>query len=89
MNKYFLLGYILPVIIEHFISVYFVSFNSIPNDKIMDQSKLKALADDQTIVISKFKFVKGLVENILGKRRKYRHAQRSLAFNPVCHQIAA
>ena len=40
---------------------------SLPNDKILDQSKLKAFADDKIILTKKFKFVLGRVENIVGK----------------------
>ena len=42
-------------------------FNSLPNDKILDQSKLKALADDTINVNQELKLVLGRVENILGK----------------------
>ena len=38
--------------------------NSLPNDKILEYSKLKALADDKIIVTQKFEFVLGRVENI-------------------------
>ena len=41
--------------------------NSLPNDKFLDWSKLKALADDKINVTEKLKFVLGRVENILGK----------------------
>ena len=41
-----------------------------PNDKILDQSKLKEFADDKVNVTLKIKFVLGRVENIVGKRRK-------------------
>ena len=43
------------------------SFNSLPNNKILDQSKLKAFADDKIKVIEKLKFVLGRIENIVGK----------------------
>ena len=43
------------------------SFNSLPNDKILDQSKLKALADDTINVNQELKLVLARVENILGK----------------------
>ena len=42
-------------------------FNSLPNDKILDRSKLKALADDKINVAQKLKFVSWMVEDILGK----------------------
>ena len=44
--------------------------NSLPNVKILDQSKLKEFADDKRIVTQRFKFVLERVENIWGKRRK-------------------
>ena len=44
-----------------------LSFNSLPNDKILDKSKFTALADDKIIVIQKMKFGLGRVENIVGK----------------------
>ena len=43
------------------------SFNSLPNDSILDWSKLKALADDKIIVTEKLKFVFGRVENVVEK----------------------
>ena len=42
-------------------------FNSLPNDKILDQSKLKAFADDNLNVYKKLKFALGRIENIVGK----------------------
>ena len=44
-----------------------LTLNSLPNDKILDWSKLKAFADDIIKVIEKFKFGLGMVENIVGK----------------------
>ena len=46
-------------------SVY--SFNPLPSNKILDRSKLKALAGDKITVIQKLKFGMGRVENIVGK----------------------
>ena len=43
------------------------ALNSLPNDKILDQSKLKAFGDDKTNATKKLKFVLEMVENILGK----------------------
>ena len=43
-------------------------FYSIPNNKIMDWSKLKAFADNNLNVNEKLKIVLGRVENIVGKR---------------------
>ena len=42
-------------------------FNSLPNDKILDFPKLKALADDKINVTQKLNFAVGAVENIVGK----------------------
>ena len=42
-------------------------FNSLPNDKILDWSKLKAFADEKINVTEKLKFVLGRVESIVGK----------------------
>ena len=43
-------------------------FNSVPNDKFLDLSKLKAnFADDKINVREKFKFVLGSMENIVVK----------------------
>ena len=41
--------------------------NSLPNDKILDMSKLKAFADDKINATQKFIFVLRRVENIVGK----------------------
>ena len=41
--------------------------NSLTNDKFLDWSKVKSLADDKINVTEKFKFVLGRVENIMGK----------------------
>ena len=45
----------------------FQPFNSLPNDKIVDLSKLKAFADDKLNVTQKLKFPLGRVENFVGK----------------------
>ena len=42
-------------------------FNSLPNDKFLDWSKLKALADNKINATEKLKFVLGRVEYIVGK----------------------
>ena len=46
-------------------------FNPLPNNKILDQSKLKAFADEKLQVIQMAKFVLDKIKNIVGKRRKY------------------
>ena len=45
-------------------------FNSLPNDKILDWSKLKAFADDKINVNQKLKSDMGRIENIVGEGRK-------------------
>ena len=50
--------------------LYFLFFSSLPNDKILDWSKLKAFADGKSNAIEKLKYVLGWVENMVGKRRK-------------------
>ena len=42
-------------------------FNFLPNDKILDRSKLKAFPDDKTKLLKKMIFVFDRVENIVGK----------------------
>ena len=42
-------------------------FNSLPSDKILDWSKLKAFADDKLNAIEKLKYVLGWVENMVEK----------------------
>ena len=45
----------------------YLLLNSLPNDKILNWSKLKAFADDKISVTEKLKLVLGRVENIVGK----------------------
>ena len=47
--------------------VVWVRVNSFPNNKIVDWSKFKTSADDKIHVTENFKFVLGIVENIVGK----------------------
>ena len=49
--------------------------NSLPHDKFLDWSKLKALADKKMMVTEKFIFILGRVENIMGKAENagYQH----------------
>ena len=57
---------VLNVVKSHLCSA--LSFlNSLPNNKVLDWSKLKALADDKINVTEKLNFVLGKVENIVGK----------------------
>ena len=63
----------------------FSSFiNSLPNGKILDHSKLNALADNRINVTKKFKFVSERIENILGKGENAGY-QHFLLF-PKCFQ---
>ena len=50
-------------------------FNSLPNNKTKDLSKLKVLADDKINETERLKCVLGWVENIMGKRENagYQH----------------
>ena len=43
-------------------------FNPLPNDRILDLSKLKAFAEDNLIVNQILKFAIGRLENIVGTR---------------------
>ena len=47
--------------------VLYPLLNSLPYDKILDWSKLKAFADDKINAAEKLKFVFGRVENIVRK----------------------
>ena len=64
-----------------------VPFNSLPNNKSLDESKLKAFTDDKIDVIEKLKFVLGRVENIVGKGTNagYQHFH----LYPQCFQKAS
>ena len=65
---------------------YQIDKNSLPNNKILDVSKLKASADEKTNVTEKLRFALGKVENIVGKREKAGH-QHFLLFSQ-CFQKA-
>ena len=60
--------------------------NSLPNDKILDSSELKAFADDN-VIKKEMKFVIGWVENIVGKGQNAGF-QHFLLF-PQCFQQAS
>ena len=51
-------------------NVVWCSVNSLPNDKILDSTQLKAFADDKINSAHKTISVFDNVENIMGKRRK-------------------
>ena len=63
------------------------TINSLPNDKILDWSKLQALADDNINLAEKLKFVLERVENIAGKGENAGY-QHFLLF-PQCFQKAS
>ena len=65
------------------LSIYH-KFNSLPNDKYFDWSKLKASADDKIIVIQKSKILLGRLENIVEKAENAGY-QHFLLF-PQCFQ---
>ena len=44
-----------------------IALNSLPNDKILDQSKFKAFAEEKMVLTQISDFVLGRVENITGK----------------------
>ena len=48
-------------------------FHSLPNNKILDWSKLKAFADDKICVTERLKFVLERVENIVGEGENAGH----------------
>ena len=58
--------------------------NSLQNNKILDESKFKAFADDKIILTQWLKFVLGRIENILGKGENAGY-QHFLLF-PQCFQ---
>ena len=62
------------------------TFNSLPDDKVLDWSNLKAFADDKINETEKLKFVMGRIENIVGKGENagYQH----FLFFPQCFQEA-
>ena len=63
-----------------------VCLNSLPNDKILDWSKLKAFADKNVIVTQNWTFALGREENIVGKGENAGY-QHFLLF-PQCFQKA-
>ena len=64
--------------------LYRNGFNSIPNDRILDRSKFKGFADNKMNVTENLKFVKGRVENTVGKGENAGY-QNILLF-PQCFQ---
>ena len=62
-------------LVENIFSYFHKCFNSLPNDKISDQSKLKAFADDKIDVVEMMISLLDRVENTAGKRENagYQH----------------
>ena len=56
-----------PDSVSRFIECLHLHLNSLPNDKIIDWSKLTALTDNKINVTQLFKFVLRRVENIVEK----------------------
>ena len=54
-------------IIPSFSHNVFYPINSLPHEKTLDWSKLKAFADEKIKVIEKIEFGQGTVENTVGK----------------------
>ena len=55
--------------------------NSVPNNKILEQSKLKACADDKITVTETLKLVLWRVENIVGKGENAGYQHFSFSHN--------
>ena len=62
-------------------------YNPLPNDKILDLSKLKAFADDNLDMNQKMKLPSGRVENIVGKEENA--AYQHFLLYPQCFQKAS
>ena len=60
------------------------SFNSLPNKRILDCSKLNAIADDKINITQKLKFASDRIENILGKGENAGY--QYFLFFPNCFQ---
>ena len=57
-----------------------IRLSPLPNEKFLDWSKLKDLADDKINVTEKLKFVLGRAENIVGKAENAASYQHFLIF---------
>ena len=65
----------------------FSSFKSLPNEKILDWSKFKELADDKINVTEKVTLGFGRIENIVGKGENaecFQKAYKFLLFPQCC-----
>ena len=77
----------LPFSIKKQVTFTMKLFNPLPNDKILDLSKLKAFADNSLNVNQKLKFALGRAEKIVGKGENAGY-QHFLLF-PQCFQKAS
>ena len=57
---------------------------TLPNNKILDLSKLKVFADDKIIMTQNLNFVLGRVENIVGKGENAGYKHFLPMFSKVC-----
>ena len=60
-------------------------FNSLPNNKILGWTNLKAFADDKLDFANIMISVKDRVENIVGKGENAGYMVNSVQFNPLLH----
>ena len=75
------------VIVWEWVNQYFSFFNSLPNNKILDVTKLKAFADDKINIAQVKISIFDKVENIVGKGENAGY-QHFLLF-PQCFQKAS
>ena len=66
---------------------YNAKVNSLPNDKFLDRSKLKASSDDKINVTENLKFDLGKAENIMGKGQNAGY-QQFLLFRQCFQKLA-
>ena len=57
------------------------SFNSLPNNKILDRSKSKVFADNKINVTKRLKFILGRAENIVEKEKMLVTSIFSFSYN--------
>ena len=69
---------------QYYGSVTQVRFNSLPNNKFLDLSKLKSYGEDKINVSEKLEFVLKFIENIVGKGLNAGYLQFHLC--PQCFQ---
>ena len=87
-SKQQLLSHIYFVLCKCFQFRQIKTFNSLPNDKSFDWSKLKAFADDKKPVNVNLKFDLGRIENIVGKGKNAAY-QHFLLFPPCFLKLSS